>query len=152
MKTRQPLSELRVVNKCPASWAAMTGTERVRHCSQCNKNVFNISDMTHAEAVELVRQTEGKVCVRYYQRRDGTILTRDCSVGDRVSLKARLALAAVAGIMGITMTTGCIGASASDATPTTQPQQDSSKAPAATSLGVAKHEKNNRKEVLPDGE
>lgn len=112
---REPLSELRVVNRCSASWDQMTGTERVRHCSQCDLNVFNISDMTRAEAVDLVKQTEGRVCVRYYQRRDGTILTRDCSVRDRVSLSSRLALAAVCGVLGITMSTGCImGARADD--------------------------------------
>jgi len=109
---REPLSDLRVVNQCPASWNQMTGGERVRHCSQCDRNVFNISNMSHAEAVDLVKQTEGRVCVRYYQRRDGTILTRDCSVRDRVSLSGRIALAAVCSVVGITMTTGCIGASA----------------------------------------
>lgn len=92
----------------------MTGTDRVRHCSQCDLNVFNISNMTHAEAVDLVKQTEGRVCVRYYQRRDGTILTRDCSVRDRVSLSSRLALAAICSVVGITVTTGCMGARGDD--------------------------------------
>jgi len=111
---REPLSELRVVNQCPASWDGMAGNERVRHCSQCNLNVFNISDMSHAEAVDLVKQTEGRVCVRYYQRTDGTILTRDCSVRDRLSLGIRLKVAAICGVVGITMSTGCMGSTGPD--------------------------------------
>jgi hypothetical protein len=104
---RDPLSELRVVNPCQVDWEGMSGTDRVRHCSQCNKDVFNVSSITRAEAAELIQQAEGKVCVRYDQRRDGTVLTRDSSLKDRVSLKTRLALVAVAAALGITMSTGC---------------------------------------------
>ena len=77
------LRSVRVAKPCPASWEAMEGDERVRHCALCKLNVFNLSDMTREEAEELIRGTQGRLCIRYYQRRDGTILTKDCPVGVR---------------------------------------------------------------------
>lgn len=77
------LDQVRVAAPCQASWSQMSGDDRVRHCAQCRLNVYNLSDMKREEAEALIRQTEGRLCVRYYQRRDGTILTADCPVGLR---------------------------------------------------------------------
>ena len=55
--------------------------ERVRFCEGCQKRVYNLSAMGQAEAEGLLRRHEGHLCVRYYRRRDGTILTSDCPVG-----------------------------------------------------------------------
>jgi hypothetical protein len=59
----------------------MSGDDRVRHCARCNLNVYNLSEMTRSEAETLVSTREGRLCIGYYQRSDGTILTRDCPVG-----------------------------------------------------------------------
>jgi hypothetical protein len=59
----------------------MIGTERKRYCGECKLNVYNISGMTRTEAETLLIQSEGRLCVRYYRRADGTILTKDCPVG-----------------------------------------------------------------------
>jgi hypothetical protein len=67
----------------------MIGSERVRFCGQCQLNVYNLSEMTKQDAERLVTQAEGRLCVRYYRRADGTILTRNCPVGLR-ALKRRL--------------------------------------------------------------
>jgi len=75
------LGEIRVAKPCPADWSQMTGDDRSRFCSTCQKNVYNLSAMTAAEAAALIREKEGKMCVRYYQRADGTMLTQDCPVG-----------------------------------------------------------------------
>jgi len=39
--------------------------------------------MTREEAEDLIRRTDGRLCVRFYKRRDGTILTKNCPVGLR---------------------------------------------------------------------
>jgi hypothetical protein len=75
----------------------MIGTDRKRFCGQCKLNVYNLSGMTLPEAEELLTQSEGRLCVRYYRRADGTILTKDCPVGwakvkERVSRVATAAL------------------------------------------------------------
>ena len=83
-----PLEGVRVAAPCPADWERMAGDGRVRFCSQCNLNVYNLSGMTRAEAEALLTKAEGRLCVRFYRRSDGTILTNQCPVGLR-ALKAR---------------------------------------------------------------
>src|ERR1019366_8474260 len=68
---------------CPASWNKMKGDEQVRHCDQCEQNVYNLSEMSAAEAVDLIQKKEGHLCVRLYRRTDGTVITSDCPVGLR---------------------------------------------------------------------
>jgi len=81
-RTKLPvLPNIRVASPCTADWNAMTGDERTRACAQCNKNVYNLSEMTREEAEALIIEKEGKLCARYYQRSDGTILLKDCSIG-----------------------------------------------------------------------
>src|SRR5450432_1276774 len=39
------LDRVSIAAPCSADWDSMPGTDRVRHCSQCNKNVYNLSAM-----------------------------------------------------------------------------------------------------------
>ena len=78
-----PLDNIRVASPCNADWDQMIGNERSRFCGQCNLNVYNLSSMTRTEAELLIGKTEGRLCVRYYQRADGSIITKDCPVGLR---------------------------------------------------------------------
>lgn len=43
----------------------MRGDEKIRFCGHCSKNVNNISEMTRKEALRLVRESNGSLCVRY---------------------------------------------------------------------------------------
>jgi len=70
-----------VASPCNQDWASMSGDERKRFCGSCKKNVFNFKEMSNVEIETLIQKTEGKVCVRLYTRKDGTVLTRDCPVG-----------------------------------------------------------------------
>jgi len=66
----------------------MIGDNRVRHCAQCDLNVYNFSEMTSEEVAQLVAASKGqRLCGRLYRRVDGTILTRDCPVGVRVLIR-----------------------------------------------------------------
>ncbi len=92
------LSDVRVASPCGADWEEMVGDEKVRFCLSCEKNVFNLSGMGADEAERLLAERAGgTICVRYYQRSDGTILTSDCPTGARRKRRRKLALAAVAG-------------------------------------------------------
>jgi hypothetical protein len=96
MKTKLPvLEQVRIATPCSADWDEMSplGSDgaRVRFCKKCEKNVYNLSEMTRAEAERLVREKEGRLCVRFFQRSDGTILSSDCPVGvRRARLRQRL--------------------------------------------------------------
>ena len=82
------LNVIDVAAPCPADWNAMTGDERVRHCAQCDMNVYNLSEMTKDESLRLINEREGRLCVQFYRRADGTVITRDCPVGLRAIRQA----------------------------------------------------------------
>ncbi|HEY2746260.1 MAG TPA: hypothetical protein VGL86_16610 [Polyangia bacterium] len=94
--TRKPslpvvLESIRIAMPCSADWDDMSGNERVRFCGKCEKNVYNLSAMSRDEGEALVREKEGRLCVRLYQRADGTVITNDCPVGQRrARLRARV--------------------------------------------------------------
>ena len=95
-----PLARVRVASPCKADWDEMIGTDRVRFCGQCSLNVYNLSAMTRDQAESVIAANEGRLCVRFYRRRDGSIITQDCPVGwraaqQRVSSLVRTGAAAV---------------------------------------------------------
>jgi hypothetical protein len=90
------LDNIRVATPCHADWARMTGDERARLCHRCDKHVYNISNLTRDEAEALVIAKEGQLCVRYFQRSDGTILLADCEVGKKQKRKLRVIAAGAA--------------------------------------------------------
>lgn len=77
------LQNVKVAAPCSASWDAMSEVDgdKVHFCDGCKKNVYNLSALTQNQAEGLLRKHEGHLCVRYFQRTDGTILTQNCSVG-----------------------------------------------------------------------
>lgn len=95
-----PLEHVKVAAPCPADWERMVGDERSRYCDRCSLHVYNLSGMTRREAEALVTSNEGRLCVRFYRRPDGTILTRNCPVG-LSALKRRAAHAATATLTAV---------------------------------------------------
>lgn len=81
--TLDVLDRVQVASPCTADWSSMTGDQSVRHCDQCGLYIYNLSEMPRDEAIELVQRTEGRLCVRFYRRADGTMITRDCPTGLR---------------------------------------------------------------------
>ena len=79
-----PLENIRVAAPCRADWKLMEGNDRVRHCQTCAKNVYNLSEMSKDAAEKLLTEKEGNLCVRFYQRADGTIITDNCPVGLKI--------------------------------------------------------------------
>src|SRR5437764_11180988 len=105
-RERSPLERVEVAAPCSASWEEMTGDERGRFCDHCALNVYNLSAMSRKEAEELVRAQEGRLCIRFYKRRDGTLLTDNCPVGlrrarARLKILAGAAASVVAAILGL---------------------------------------------------
>ncbi len=99
-KSTSLIDNLKIASPCPVKWEEMQGDARTRFCRQCNLNVYNLSAMTRQEATAVVAQTEGRVCVKYFQRQDGTVITADCPVGlkllrERVAGITSVVLAAV---------------------------------------------------------
>jgi hypothetical protein len=72
------LDAIAVETACHVPWDEMSGDNRVRFCGQCRQHVYNIEALPRAEAVRLIAAREGRVCVRFHRRRDGTVVTADC--------------------------------------------------------------------------
>jgi len=81
----------------------MPGDERVRHCSQCNLDVYNFSEMSQAEITQLVKMRTGRLCARFYRRADGTMIERNCGAAERsaVSRSPLFAAAALSALVAI---------------------------------------------------
>lgn len=103
------INQIRIASPCPARWDEMTGDERARFCSHCHKHVYNLSALTTSQAAALVREKEGNLCARFFQRSDGTMLTADCPVGIRRIREAieRRFTAVVATIALLLFGSGC---------------------------------------------
>jgi hypothetical protein len=104
-----PLDNIRIASPCSTDWEGMFGSERKRFCGECKLNVYNLSNMSKREAENLILSSEGRLCVRFYRRADGTILTQNCPVGwaavkQRVSRVATAAFSMIAGLF-----TGILG-------------------------------------------
>lgn len=100
------LDHVQVAKPCPASWEEMKGNDSVRFCSQCQLNVYNLSALTKLEAERLITQSEGRLCVKFYRRADGRILTQDCPVGLRAFRKRVSKIAATAFSTLLSLLTG----------------------------------------------
>jgi hypothetical protein len=107
-KFDNPLANLKIASPCSADWNEMVGDNRKRFCGDCKLNVFNLSGMSEVEAKTLLTTAEGRVCVRFYQRADGTVLTEDCPVG-WAKVKQRTKLFATAAASLIFSFLGAIG-------------------------------------------
>ena len=84
------LQELLVASPCSERWDAMTGDDRMRFCGKCQQHVYDLSEMTSAEAEGFLRARAGSACVRFFRRADGTVLTADCPEGVRRRRRRRL--------------------------------------------------------------
>src|SRR5579872_532859 len=97
------LQQVRIASPCPMSWETMSGDDRVRHCGECNLNVYNFSAMTRSEVEALLQKREGRICGRIFRRADGSIMTKDCPRGVRAATRRllRIASAALAALMSV---------------------------------------------------
>lgn len=91
------LENIRIAAPCKKDWNEMKGDEHVRFCGSCEKNVYNLSSLTREQAEALLKEKEGNLCVTYFQRADGTVITSDCPVGVRKRRVRNAAAALVAG-------------------------------------------------------
>lgn len=76
-KKKCSLDDVMITFPCSMDWEFMAGDDRKRLCSGCSKYVYNIADMSSAEALEFLSRN-GEACKRLLRRPDGTLVTDEC--------------------------------------------------------------------------
>jgi hypothetical protein len=66
--------QLQIVKPCTRDWADMKGTSAMRHCTSCEKSVYNVSMLTEREADAAFASRPAEVCVIYYVDADGDVV------------------------------------------------------------------------------
>jgi len=104
MAKKDLFDSIAVPEPCPQSWDAMVGDNKARFCASCEKDIYNLSEMTRGEAKKLIFQSKESVCVRLEKDTHGKVktlkrqlhqITRQVPIAAGV-LSASLAFAAVA--------------------------------------------------------
>lgn len=84
------LDRIHVTQPCKADWDSMIGNDQVRFCEHCSLTVHDLSQMTRKRARRLVAKSNGRLCIRYQRRPDGSLITTTAPqklfrIGRRVS-------------------------------------------------------------------
>src|SRR3954470_21973930 len=75
-KSNRSFDRMIIPAPCDADWDSMIGNERVRFCEHCSLEVTNLSNLTRQEAMRLVAKSEGRLCVQFVRRNDGSIVSK----------------------------------------------------------------------------
>lgn len=105
-KHKRSLNILTVPEPCAEPWDEMDiKGEGRRHCDMCMQDVFDLSSMTQFDAEALVFENTGSVCVRFFRRSDGTIVTSDCT-----PVRKRVLTQAAGGVLktGLRVASACL--------------------------------------------
>jgi carboxypeptidase family protein len=97
------IDELKVVSPCSSDWGRMPGDEKKRFCVECNKFVYDFSQMTRRQVEAIVSIHRGRMCARITRRPDGSLLTLETPpahpvVARRASPVVNATLAAILGL------------------------------------------------------
>src|SRR4051812_10996138 len=69
------LNQVKINTPCNADWDLMQGNDQVRFCEHCNLHVTNLSSITRTEAMRVVAEARGRICVRYIVAPSGGVFT-----------------------------------------------------------------------------
>lgn len=89
-----PLTQISVPTPCHEDWDGMAGDAQARFCGGCRHHVHDLSQMSRAQAQELLDGADGRLCVRFVPDATGAPLTREELAVRRFPWPRRLAAAA----------------------------------------------------------
>ncbi|HEY1187596.1 MAG TPA: hypothetical protein VGE74_08050 [Gemmata sp.] len=79
LPTLDALDEVTIPTPCTVPWDEMHGDHRTRFCDRCQQSVHDVSELTRAEALELIGAGGALPCLRLFKRPDGRVMTADCT-------------------------------------------------------------------------
>jgi hypothetical protein len=97
MPFHRRVRQLTIANPCSESWESMSGGERDRFCTACNRSVYDLSALTSRQAAELLDSKAGKVCGRIsYDERGNQVFAKEHTAVGRLMQISLLGASAVA--------------------------------------------------------
>jgi hypothetical protein len=99
MSKKSLIDSIEVKTPCSEDWNEMKGNSKVRFCSHCSFEVNNISELTRKQAMRLVRDSRGRICVRYIKN---PVTSKPVFAGKFYQITRRAGLAA--GVLGASLT------------------------------------------------
>lgn len=139
-----------VKSPCNESWDEMIGSDTIRFCSHCAKNVHDISAITRTEAERLIRQSNGNLCVRYIKNPNGKPVNAPPKL---TQIKRRATIAA--GVLATSLTFSTLAYAQGGTISTkenqtqTQPNNSQNKTEKQTFLTVSGTVKDQQDSVIP---
>jgi hypothetical protein len=98
LSTLAVLDEVKPAAPCRVRWDEMEGVGAVRCCRTCNKPFYDLSAMTHEQAVGLLVGSAQSARAGIYRRDDGTLAVGDCPKGTQ-RRQARREMAVLAALV-----------------------------------------------------
>lgn len=77
MSNPRILNHVRIQQPCSEDWDRMSGTEQIRFCRHCSKNVHDLTGLDRREAVRLVLRSKGRICLRLRTNGAGELVFRE---------------------------------------------------------------------------
>jgi Carboxypeptidase regulatory-like domain/Ankyrin repeats (3 copies) len=115
MSARNLIDDFTINSPCEADWDSMTGNDQFRFCQHCQLSVHNLAQMTGKQMRRLVRDSGGRLCVRY--ARQSIMTAAPIQIMHRISRRTSLIAASaftatlsVAGAMAANPHAGRFGA------------------------------------------
>jgi len=103
------LDRVEIPKPCLADWERMVGTQQIRFCEECNKHVYNLSDMSRREAEALIASApRGRLCARLTRDAAGATITADDQPGVHLIWRRPSPLANAVVSAMLTMTTPAV--------------------------------------------
>lgn len=111
MPARDLSKQIEIKTPCTADWDSMIGNDRVRFCEHCNLSVNDLSQLTPKRVRRLITKSNGRLCVRYRRRPDGSPVIKELparllTIGRRVSRIATGAFTATLSLSSAVSQTG----------------------------------------------
>jgi len=97
---RISLQQVRVAEPCPVPWDDMTGDDKARFCTHCNRHVHNLSAMRDDEAQRLICESAGRLCIAYVPNEHGGVTPLEYAKPKRPRFGWKL-VAAIGGLGGV---------------------------------------------------
>ncbi len=73
---RKSLPIISIKTPCSAAWDKMPGDEKERHCTQCQKSVFSLKELTPFQIAILYFKKRARLCIRLEQNQEGKIIAK----------------------------------------------------------------------------